>query len=115
MLMTNTIATVWIALWIAVAACQRPPPAAAEPAAAGSDDTAAKKGDSVIDEAKARQLALDELRKRGKDPARYDVTVQDTATEWAVDLVGKQPRPPGDELMVYVSKATGTLRVMQGE
>ena len=69
----------------------------------------------MIDEAKARELALEEVKSRGKDPEKYDVTVQETPTEWAVEVVGKQPRPPGDELMVYVDKSTGKLRVMLGE
>jgi hypothetical protein len=69
----------------------------------------------TIDEAKAKNLALGELKKRGKDPARYDVSVQSGATEWQVDVVGKEPRAPGDELTVFVNKKSGELRVMMGE
>ena len=45
----------------------------------------------------------------------YDVTVTDGGEEWAVAFVGKRPRPPGDEIYVYVHKADGTTRCMYGE
>ncbi|MEZ4361715.1 MAG: hypothetical protein R3B48_16120 [Kofleriaceae bacterium] len=68
-----------------------------------------------MDENKAKELALKEVATRGKDPARYDVTAREEGEEWAVEIVGKEPRPPGDEFMIYVDKNTGKLRVMQGE
>lgn len=114
--MRNVICATVIIWWAGAAACNKSTPASSEPLTASSrDSTRANKGDSVIDEAKARDLALEEVRQRGKDPTRYDLAVQGTDTEWAVEVAGKAPRAPGDEMMIYINKTTGKLRVMLGE
>jgi hypothetical protein len=45
----------------------------------------------------------------------YDITIEETADEWEVAAVGKHPRPPGDELHIYVDKKSGKVRVRLGE
>lgn len=59
--------------------------------------------------------ATESLRDMGRDPDRYDVATNERDAEWEIAFVGKAPRPPGDELYVYVSKSDGQVRVMQGE
>jgi hypothetical protein len=114
--MRNVIWAVVVVLWAGNTACKSSSPATPEPSTTSARDSKPEpKGDTMIDQDKARSLALDEIKKRGKDPARYDITLQETDAEWTVEVVGKEPRPPGDELMVYVNKRTGALRVMQGE
>jgi hypothetical protein len=49
------------------------------------------------------------------DIQQYEVTVTETSTGWIIEFEGKIPRPPGDEASVYVSKADGRMRIMQGE
>jgi hypothetical protein len=60
-------------------------------------------------------MARKGLQDLGRDPGRYDFTVGETDTEWAVRFAGKQPRPPGDEVTFYVNKQTGAIRHMLGE
>lgn len=102
-----------LAFALAGACSSKPNTAPANHPPAGSQQV--KEGENMIDEAKAKDLALGEVKKRGKDPARYDITVNAGATEWQVDVVGKEPRAPGDELTVFVNKKSGELRVMIGE
>jgi hypothetical protein len=64
---------------------------------------------------KAREMATKGMKDLRKDPARFDVTISDTDTEWQVRFAGKQPRPPGDEVTFYINKRTGTMRHLLGE
>lgn len=64
---------------------------------------------------KAREMATKGMKELRKDPARFDVTISETDTEWQVRFAGKQPRPPGDEVTFYINKRTGAMRHMLGE
>lgn len=68
-----------------------------------------------IEKQQAIKLAVEAVRDSGRDPSRYNITVEDEGTEWSISFEGKPPRPPGDELFVYVSKESGKLRFMLGE
>ncbi len=68
-----------------------------------------------IEKQQAIKLAVEAVRDSGRDPSRYNITVEDEGTEWSISFEGKPPRPPGDELFVYVSKESGKTRLMLGE
>lgn len=68
-----------------------------------------------VDKDAAVAIAIGVLKADGKKVDTYDVSVTDDGDEWEVAFVGKHPRPPGDEVYVYVHKATGTTRTMHGE
>lgn len=68
-----------------------------------------------MEKQKAIELAFKAVRDKGRDVRRYNMTVEETETEWLIFFEGRHPRPPGDELVVYVSKESGTLRIMLGE
>ncbi len=70
---------------------------------------------SATDREQAIALATERLVDLGRNPARYDVEVAETHAEWQVTFVGKHPRPPGDEVFIYVDKGSGELRIMLGE
>jgi hypothetical protein len=69
----------------------------------------------TIDKATAVAIATEVLKADGKEKANYDVSVTDDGDEWEVAFVGEDPRPPGDEVYVYVHKISGTARTMYGE
>ena len=69
----------------------------------------------MIDQERAIELALEVLRAEGRDADGCDVSVTDDGEEWEVAIVGKHPRAPGDEVYVYVHKASGATRTMYGE
>ncbi|HVM14310.1 MAG TPA: hypothetical protein VM287_08260 [Egibacteraceae bacterium] len=60
-------------------------------------------------------IATHVLEADGKRLDNYEVSVTDGSEEWEVAFVGKHPRPPGDEVYVYVNKVSGTTRTMYGE
>jgi hypothetical protein len=69
----------------------------------------------TIDKAAAVAIATEVLKADGKDKDNYDVSVTDAGDEWEVAFVGKDLRPPGDEIYVYVHTISGTTRAMYGE
>ncbi len=68
-----------------------------------------------VDKDAAVAIAIGVVKASGKNVDTYDVSVTDDGAEWEVAFVGKPPRPPGDEVYVYVHKADGTTRSMYGE
>jgi hypothetical protein len=70
---------------------------------------------SAISRDTASAMATKGMKDLRKDPARFDVTISETDTEWQVRFAGKQPRPPGDEVTFYIDKRTGAMRHMLGE
>ena len=60
-------------------------------------------------------IATDALEAEGRNVDNYDISVRRVRQEWEVAFVGKHPRPPGDEVHVYVHRARGTTRTMYGE
>ena len=51
----------------------------------------------------------------GRDPARYELDVEETDDAWKLSFSGKQPRAPGDDVSVVVDKRSGALHTMLGE
>jgi hypothetical protein len=100
----NTYLGLILGAWVALSGCHGPP------ARDGSQHQM-----TTIGEEKALELGVKALKDMGRDVDRYDVTVTEQADEWKVAFVGKPPRPPGDEVDVYVSKRSGQVRVMLGE
>lgn len=60
-------------------------------------------------------IATKTFEGEGRDVDNYDVSVTGNGEEWEVAFVGKHPRPPGDEVYVYVHKVSGATRTMYGE
>jgi hypothetical protein len=60
-------------------------------------------------------IATELLEAEGKEVDNYDVSVSHDNEEWEVAFVGKHPRPPGNEIYVYVNKLSGATRTMYGE
>jgi len=60
-------------------------------------------------------IATEVFEAEGKEVGNYDISLTDNGEEWAVAFVGKHPRPPGDEVYVYVHKVSGMTRSMYGE
>ncbi len=68
-----------------------------------------------IEKQQAIKLAVEAVRDSGRDPSRYNIKAEEMGKEWFISFEGKPPRPPGDELFVYVSKDSGKIRLMLGE
>jgi hypothetical protein len=70
---------------------------------------------STIDRNQAVAKATRSLEDLGRDPARYDMEVAETAAAWQVSFAGKMPRPPGDEVSFTIDKRSGAVRTLLGE
>ncbi len=70
---------------------------------------------SKISEDKAVKLAKKALSEKGWDIEKYIMKKEESDEKWIITFEGKEPRPPGDEMTIYVIKKDGSIKVFIGE
>ena len=69
----------------------------------------------IITTEEAQKLAEKMLSEKGWDIEKYVGMMEDYSDKWVFIFKGREPRPPGDEMEIHISKKDGFVQVFMGE